>query len=137
MRTRKTVQGRHRPGRTSGMTDEPRHRPRRRNPLRVEPLEGRTLLSAARAATPPGQVQVVISPSNPYVNEEERSFTVTLHLKKTYNPQAAATLNEPLTVDFTASSQFLSIVPPEAASPVFVPFHSSVTFPAGASSATV
>ena len=79
------------------MTGEPRHRLRRRSPIQVEPLEGRALLSAVKATTPPRQTQLVISPSSQYVNQQEGSFTVNLYLKKEYNPQAAATLDEPLT----------------------------------------
>jgi hypothetical protein len=119
------------------MADEPRHRRRRRSPIRVEPLEGRALLSAVKATTPPGRTRLVISPSSPYVNQQQGSFTVTLYLKKESNPQAAATLNEPLTVDFSASIGPPGGVTPGAASPFFAPFHESVTFPAGASAETV
>jgi hypothetical protein len=119
------------------MTDEPRHRLRRRTPIQVEPLEARALLSAVKATTPSRQAQLVISPSSQYVNQQQASFTVTLYLKKQYDPQAAATLARLLTVDFSASLDPLGGVTPEAASPVFAPFHESVTFPAGASAETV
>jgi hypothetical protein len=119
------------------MSDEPRHRLRRRSPIQVEPLEGRALLSAVKATTPPGQAQLVISPSSQYVNQQEGSFAVTVYLKKEYNSQAAATLDEPLTVDISASIALPGSVTFEAASPIFAPFHESVTFPAGASAESV
>jgi hypothetical protein len=119
------------------MRDQPRHRLRRRSLIQVEPLEGRALLSAIKATIPPRQTQVVISPSSPYVNQQAGSFAVTLYLTKVDNPRAAATLAEPLTVDFSASVDPPASVTPEPASPVFAPFHESVTFPAGASAETV
>jgi hypothetical protein len=119
------------------MTDEPRHKLRRRSPIQVEPLEDRVLLSAVKATTPPRQAQLVIGPSSRYVNQQQGSFTVILYLKKAYNPQVAATLDEPLTVYFSASIDPSGSATSEAASPVFAPFHESVTFPAGASAETV
>src|SRR6185312_8824461 len=119
------------------MMNDPRHRLRRRTPIQVEPLEGRALLSAVKPTTSPGPVRLVISPSSQYVNQQQDSFTVTLYLKKESNPQRVATLDEPLTVDFSASMQPTGSVTPEAAGPTFAPFHESVTFPAGASAETV
>ena len=115
------------------MTDEPRHRLRRRSPIQVEPLEGRALLSAVKATTPPGQAQLVISPSSPNVNQQQGSFTVTLYLKKEYNRQGVATLDEPLTVDFSASIEPPGSVTPESASPAFAPFHAGFYGSAGGS----
>jgi hypothetical protein len=119
------------------MADEPRHRLRRRCPIQVEPLEGRTLLSAAKTTTPPQLAQLVISPTSESVNQQQGSFTVTLYLKKELTPRVAATLDAPLTVDFSASTNAPYSATPETASPVFAPVHESVTFPAGASAETV
>src|SRR5947209_18197114 len=112
MRTRKPDRSRHRRERRTGMTNEPRHRLRRRSPIQVEPLEGRALLSAVKAPTPTGRAQLVVSPSSQFVNQQQGSFTVSLSLKTEYNPQDVATLDEPLTVDFSAS-----IYPPDSVSP--------------------
>lgn len=119
------------------MIDKPRHGLRRRSPIQVEPLEGRALLSAVRATSSPGRVQVVISPSSQYVNQQQDSFTATLYLKKESNIRAFATLHEPLTVDFSASIAPFGSGTPGAPTSVFAPFHKSVTFPAGASAETV
>jgi hypothetical protein len=119
------------------MTDEPRYRLRRRSPIQVELLEGRALLSAVKTTTRPEMTELVISPSSQYVNQQEVSFTVTLYLKKDSNLQAAATLAAPLTLEFSASTDYPGVVTTEAPSPVFAPFHESVTFPAGTSAETV
>jgi hypothetical protein len=139
------------------MSDDPRRSSRRRRPIQVEPLETRSLLSVSAFATRVSQVQaqVVVDPSSIYVNQQQGSFSVTLSLKQvkghissvdTSNPLAGltlfpggpdATLNVPLTVDFTAS---LAPFPYESAQPsnsMFAPFHTSVTFPPGVSTETV
>jgi hypothetical protein len=77
-----------------------------------------------------------------YVNQQQGSFTVTLSLKKGISiglkgPPPAAALDQPLTVDFSASLEQPGSGTTEAASPIFAPFHESVTFPAGASTETV
>lgn len=121
------------------MPGEPRQGPRRRGCVGVEPLEGRALLSAAQAPTPPGLVEVVVVPSSPFVNQQESSFTTTLYLKHFLNNREDSTLAKPLTVDFSAE-EFSNPGPmPGAAvaNPAFLPFHESVTFPAGVSAETV
>jgi hypothetical protein len=143
------------------MTDKPRHRLLRRSSIQVEPLEGRALLSALEPVTPPSQMrlvaspsgpallspvtaptsaartQLVISPSSQVVNQQQGSFTVTLYLMRAFKPRAPATLDHPLTVDFSASTTVDGSVDSETGSPIFAPFHESVTFPAGASAETV
>ena len=133
------------------MPDQPRHKSRRRTPFQVEPLEGRGLLSAVTASTPvsvvmastaPAPAQLVLNASSTYVNQQQSSFTVTVSLKKGIligpkGPQPAAPLDQPLTVDFSASLEQPASGTTDAASPIFAPFHESVTFPAGASTETV
>src|SRR5262249_3714289 len=98
----KPVPGRCRRGGRTGMSGEPRQGPRRRVGVGVEPLEGRALLSMAQAPTAPGLVGVVVVPSSPFVNQQERSFTATLYLKPFLNNREDSTLARPLTVDFSA-----------------------------------
>lgn len=151
------------------MRDEPRHSSRRRAPIQLEPLEGRTLLSkvtatipvsavtaptptsavrastptsTARASTAPAPAQLVVNPSNLYVNQQQASFTVTLSLTKGISTglrglPPAAPLDQPLTVDFSASLDQPGSATTETTSPIFAPFHESVTFLAGASTETV
>ncbi len=76
------------------------------------------------------------------MNQQQGSFTVTVSLTNvTVNsvkgPQPAAPLDQPLTVNFSASLDQPGSGTTEAASPIFAPFHESVTFPAGASTETV
>jgi hypothetical protein len=92
------------------MSDVPRHSSRRRRPIQVEPLESRSLLSAAKASTPKyagAETGLEIETSSDYVNQKEGSFTVTLNLKKFVilpgGREPDATLNAPLTIDFRAS----------------------------------
>jgi hypothetical protein len=85
---------------------------------------------------------LVVNASSIYVNQQQGSFTVTLSLKKSIfisvkGPQPDARLDQPLTVDFSASLEQPGSGTSEAASPIFAPFHQSVTFPAGASTETV
>ena len=119
------------------MSHGPSYSRHRRSPIQVEPLEGRTLLSAVKARTPQGQTQLVITPSSQYVSQEQGSFTVNLNLTKVYENQATAALGEPLTVDFSASMGPSGGGTPEAASSFFTPYHETVTFPAGALVETV
>jgi hypothetical protein len=77
-----------------------------------------------------------------YVNQQEGAFTVTLYLKKGIlngltGAEPLAALDEPLTVDFSASLDPPGSGTTEAASPIFAPIHESVTFPAGVSTETV
>jgi hypothetical protein len=139
------------------MSDDPRHRSRRRTQIQVEPLESRALLSASSVSSM--DRYLLITPSSEYVNQQESAFTVTLTLVKVpradrepfgpvdstvsiadgalivapapgrFPPDA---LDEPVTVDFTASDG-----PTTAASPIFAPFNESVTFPAGEAIETV
>jgi hypothetical protein len=76
------------------------------------------------------------------VNQQESAFTVNLSLKKgIFNAltgaQPAAALDVPLTVDFSASLQRTVSGTTDAASPIFAPFHESVTFPPGVSIETI
>jgi hypothetical protein len=127
------------------MSDDPRCRSRRRTPLQVEPLESRALLSVVKASTPPPsrvQTQLVVDASTVYVNQQEGAFTVTVSLKKEIingltGAQPFAVLDEPLTVDFSASLDPPGSGSTAATSPLFAPVHESVTFPAGASTETV
>jgi hypothetical protein len=151
------------------MPDDPHHISRRRSAFQVESLESRALLSVAAAATPASpivattpvspivasaplsvvrpsksrpQTQLVVSTSNPSVNQQQGSFTVNLYLKKGIldaltGAQPAAVLDVPLTVDFSASLDRPGSGTTEAASPIFAPFHESITFPPGASIETV
>jgi hypothetical protein len=77
-----------------------------------------------------------------YVNQQLSSFTVTLSLTKGVSTglngsQPAGPLDQPLTVDFSASLDQPGSGTIEAASPIFAPFHESVTFPADATTETV
>jgi hypothetical protein len=118
--------------------------------MQVEPLEGRALLSTVIASTPTSAVtastasapaQLVVNASSMYVNQQQGSFTVTVSLTKpatvVAGAQPPAPLDQPLTVDFSASLDQPGSGTTEAASPIFAPFHESVTFPAGASTETV
>ncbi len=79
------------------------------------------------------------------MNQQESAFTVTLTLEKAQaqakvvaaGGYTAAALDEPVTVDFSASLESTSGGPTTAASPIFAPFNESVTFPAGVSTETV
>ena len=138
--------------------DKPNRRPCRRGPILVEPLEGRALLSAVNAATPPEQTQLIVTPSSYRVSQTDGSFQVTVSLSKERSIGTAATLAEPLTVDFNAVdarslgaasgtvSPFFAPVAVYArslaaasgtVSPFFAPVHETVTFPAGASAETI
>ncbi len=143
------------------MSDQPRHRSRGRRQMQVELLESRALLSASSALSPKTSMvtselvesrahpsassvlspktSMVISESSEYVNQQDGAFTVTLTLVKTHAAgwSTAASLNEPLTIDFSASLEAPSGGPSTAASPIFAPFDATVTFPAGASTETV
>src|SRR5262249_9687752 len=95
-------------------------------------------------ATPPAPApaQLVVDASSVYVNQQQGSFTVTLSLSKGAStarkgPPPAAPLDQPLTVDFSASLDQPGSGTTEAPSPIFAPFHESVTFPAGTSTETV
>ncbi len=135
------------------MPDQPRHKSRRRTPIQVEPLEGRALLSAVTASTPtttvrtsttpvPAPAQLAVNASSMNVNQQQGSFTVTVSLTEGISvrlkgPPPAAPLDQPLTVEFSASLEQPGSGTTEAASPIFAPFHESVTFPAGASTESV
>lgn len=121
------------------MLGEPRQGPRRRGSVGVELLEGRALLNAAGAPAPPGVVELNVVPSSPVVNQQEASFTATIYLKQLMNDRKAATLAAPLTVDFSAVQTPNDGGAPGAAgaNPAFLPFHESVTIPAGVSAETV
>jgi hypothetical protein len=125
------------------MSDEPRHRSHRRRPvLQVEPLEGRALLSIARPPIARLQTILVVHTSGESINQQEGAFTVTVSLKKgivngSTGAQPDASLDVPLTVDFSASLEPPGIGNTEVASPIFAPVHQTVTFPPGASSETV
>ena len=124
------------------MPDQPRHKSRRRTPIQVEPLEGRALLARSRPLHCTSTAQLVVNASSIHVNQQQGFFTVTVSLKKGISiglkgPQPAAPLDQPLTVDFSASLEQPASGTTEAASPIFAPFHESVTFPAGASTETV
>jgi hypothetical protein len=101
-----------------------------------------TSLSAGRRSKPQAQTQLVVSSSSGSVNQQEGAFTVILSLKKGIisgltGAQPAAVLDAPLTVDFSASLERTVSGTTEAASPIFAPFHESVTFPPGASIETI
>jgi hypothetical protein len=125
------------------MSDLSRRRSRRPRQIQVELLEGRALLSASSVSST--KRVLLITPSSEYANQQEGTFTVTLTLAKA-QPYAkveaaggytAAALDEPVTVDLSASLESTSAGFAPVASPFFAPFNESVTFPAGASSETV
>jgi hypothetical protein len=116
------------------MSNHPHHRSRRRRQIQVELLESRELLSASSASTT--ERYLLISPPSEIVSQQQSAFTVTLSLVKVqaaYRPEhfTVAGLNEPVTVDFSASLESTSDEPSTAANPIFTPFNESVTFPAG------
>jgi hypothetical protein len=108
--------------------------------MQVERLESRELLSASSASTT--ERYLLISPLSENVSQQQSAFTVTLSLVKV---QAAykrghflyATLDEPVTLDFSASLESTSGEPSTAASPIFAPVNESVTIPAGKAIETV
>ena len=125
------------------MSHDSRRRLRRPRQIQVEVLEGRALLSASSVSST--KRVLLITPSSEYANQQEGTFTVTLTLAKAQsyaNVEAAggytaAALDEPVTVDFSASLESTSAGPTPAASPFFAPFNEPVTFPAGVSTETV
>ncbi len=125
------------------MSDDPRRRSRRRRQIQVELLESRALLTASSVSST--ERFLLVTPSSEYVNQQEGAFTVTLTLTQADAQRkvgvaggyTAAALDEPVTVDFSASLESTGGGPTPAASPVFEPFNESVTFPAGASTETV
>ncbi len=125
------------------MSNHPNHRARRRARIQVELLESRALLSASSVSST--ERFLLITPSSESVNQEEGSFTVTLSLAQAQAPAKVpatggytpAALDEPVTVDFSASVDSTSSEPTTAASPFFTPFNESVTFPAGASTESI
>jgi hypothetical protein len=119
------------------MSHDPRHRSRRRRRIQVEPLERRALLSAGYVYSP--EKVLLTTPSSVYVNQQEGAFTVTLTLTKLRGNGGymAASLDQPLTVEFSASLTSTIGDSTPSASPIFAPFGGSVTFPAGASTETV
>ncbi len=126
------------------MSDNPRHRSRRRRKIQVELLETRALLSTFSVYSPGIERFLQLTPSSEYVNQQEGAFTVTLTLTKLNGQMTqaslaykAAALDEPETVDFSASLEAPGAAGTAAASPIFAPFNESVTFPAGASTETV
>ena len=105
------------------MSNDSCHRSRHRRLIQVELLESRALLSANSASST--ERYLLITPSSQYVNQQQGSFTVTLTLTQAQllghvvaaGGHTPAALDEPVTVDFSASLEGTSAGPTPAASP--------------------
>jgi len=114
---------------------------RRRVPLRLEPLEHRTLLNGSSGAdlakSSSGVQDVTIQVPSPYVSQQASALDVTL-VRTTAS--GGSHVRGPLTVDFSASVGALpgsNLTAPDTPGQQFTPVNESVTFPAGQTTANV